>query len=90
MNRTEIEQAVIKEIHTLPFDKVAATLDYVLSLKKSAKPVINSSGTHRIEQASEGKRILSILKDTGFLASMPDAPDLSENYKDYLDWGDKT
>lgn len=33
MNRTEIEQAVLEEIHTLPLDKVEATLNFVLSLK---------------------------------------------------------
>jgi hypothetical protein len=37
MNRTEIEQAVLKEIHSLPLDKVEATLNFVLSLKN--KPV---------------------------------------------------
>ncbi|MDO9049585.1 MAG: hypothetical protein Q7U66_17850 [Methylobacter sp.] len=37
MNRTEIEQAVLKEIHTLPLDKVEATLNFVLSLK--SKPI---------------------------------------------------
>lgn len=37
MNRTEIEQAVLKEIHTLPLDKVEATLHFVLSLKN--KPI---------------------------------------------------
>ncbi len=33
MNRAEIEQAVLTEIHTLPLDKVEATLNFVLSLK---------------------------------------------------------
>ncbi len=33
MNRTEIEQAVLREIHSLPLDKVEATLNFVLSLK---------------------------------------------------------
>jgi len=33
MNRTEIEQAVLNEIHTLPLDKVEATLNFVLALK---------------------------------------------------------
>ena len=33
MNRSEIEQAVLKEVHTLPLDKVEATLNFVLSLK---------------------------------------------------------
>ncbi len=37
MTRTEIEQAVLKEIHTLPLDKVEATLNFVLSLKN--KPI---------------------------------------------------
>ncbi|MDP2902272.1 MAG: hypothetical protein Q8N96_04090 [Methylovulum sp.] len=36
MNRAEIEQAVLKEIHTLPLDKVEATLNFVLSLKNQA------------------------------------------------------
>ena len=38
---------------------------------------------------TEGEKVLAILKKTGYLGSMPDATDLSENYKDYLDWGDK-
>ena len=33
MNRAEIEQAVLIEIHNLPLDKVEATLHFVLSLK---------------------------------------------------------
>jgi hypothetical protein len=39
MNRTEIEQAVLNEIHTLPLNKVEETLNFVLSLKR--KPVKN-------------------------------------------------
>jgi hypothetical protein len=33
MNRTKIEHAVLNEIHSLPLDKVEATLNFVLSLK---------------------------------------------------------
>ena len=36
MNRDKIEQAVLKEIHTLPLDKVEATLNFVLSLKNQS------------------------------------------------------
>jgi hypothetical protein len=36
MNRAKIEQAVLKEIHTLPLDKVEATLNFVLSLKNQS------------------------------------------------------
>lgn len=38
---------------------------------------------------TEGEKVLAILKKTGYLGSMPDATDLSENYKDHLDWGNK-
>jgi hypothetical protein len=38
---------------------------------------------------TEGERVLTILQKTGYLGSMPDVADLSENYKDYLDWNDK-
>jgi hypothetical protein len=33
MNRTEIEQALLTEMHTLPLETVEATLNFVLSLK---------------------------------------------------------
>ena len=36
MNRNEIEQAVLKEIHTLPLDKVEATLNFDLALKNQS------------------------------------------------------
>ena len=36
MNRIEIEQAVLREIHSLPLDKVEATLNFVLSLKNKS------------------------------------------------------
>ncbi len=108
MNRAEIEQAVLTEIHSLPLDKIEATLSFVLSLKNNPvkkKPLgllkgkvefvlddrdsaldemYNSKST-----PTEGEKVLAILKKTGYLGSMPDATDLSENYKDYLDWGDK-
>lgn len=38
VNKTEIEQAVLKEIHTLPLDQAEEALSFILSLKrKSAK-----------------------------------------------------
>ena len=33
MNRAEIEQRVITEIHSLPFNKVEETLSFILKLK---------------------------------------------------------
>jgi len=101
MNRAEIEQAVLTEIHNLPLDKIEATLNFALSLKNNPvkkRPlgllkgkvdfaldeIYNSKST-----PTEGEKVLAILKKTGYLGSMPDATDLSENYKDYLDWGDK-
>lgn len=38
---------------------------------------------------TEGEKVLAILQKTGFLGSMPDVADLSENYKNHLDWTDK-
>ena len=38
---------------------------------------------------TEGEKVLAILQKTGFLGSMPDDADLSENFKIYLDWSDK-
>lgn len=38
MNRSEIEQAVLKEIHTLPLHQAEEALSFILSLKtKSVK-----------------------------------------------------
>jgi len=95
MNRAEIEQAVLTEIHSLPLDKIEATLNFVLSLKNNPvkkKPLgllkgkvdfalyemYNSKST-----PTEGEKVLAILKKTGYLGSMLDATDLSENHKDY-------
>jgi hypothetical protein len=36
MNRAEIEQAVLNEIHTLPLEQVEATLNFILSLKNQS------------------------------------------------------
>ena len=38
---------------------------------------------------TEGERVLDILQKTGFLGSMRDNSDLSENYKTHLDWSEK-
>ena len=35
MNRAEIEQAVLKEIHTLPLNEAEKVLKFVLSLKNT-------------------------------------------------------
>jgi hypothetical protein len=36
MNRTEIEQAVLKEIHTLPLHKAEEALSFILTLKRKS------------------------------------------------------
>ena len=56
MNRVEIEQAVLNEIHALPLDKVEATLKFVLSLKTVAKPVDKTANPSQ----GEGQRVLGI------------------------------
>ena len=62
------------------------------SLKKSTSELIAFAidEIYNIKQIpTEGERVLAILQKTGYLGSMPDVADLSENYKDYLNWGDK-
>jgi len=36
MKRTEIEQAVLKEIHTLPLHKAEEALSFILTLKRES------------------------------------------------------
>ncbi len=47
MNRTEIEQAVLKEIHTLPLDKVEATLNNEVILIVEQKTGLNHANNCR-------------------------------------------
>lgn len=39
---------------------------------------------------SEGQKAYQIVQQTGFIGSLAGDGDLSESYKDHLDWGDKT
>ncbi len=43
----------------------------------------------KIPKKTEGEKLLAILQETDFLGSLPDDENLSENYKDYLDWSHK-
>jgi len=38
---------------------------------------------------NEGKNAYQIMQQSGFIGSLEDNGDLSENYKDYLDWSHK-
>jgi hypothetical protein len=77
----ELDSQHLEKLHTLE-----------KSLKKNTSELIalaideiyNTKNT-----PTEGERVLAILQKTGYLGSLPDVSDLSENYKDYLDWGDK-
>jgi predicted transcriptional regulator len=37
---------------------------------------------------TEGQKAYELMQQSGFIGSMEDVLDLSENYKDYLDWSD--
>jgi hypothetical protein len=72
------------EILTLPAQEQQKVIDFVIKLaRQQTKPI------KQVTCQTEGEKILSALQKNGFLGSMPDIPDLSENYKDYLDWSDK-
>jgi len=77
----ELDSQHLEKLHTLE-----------KSLKKNTSELIafaideiyNTKNT-----PTEGERVLAILQKTGYLGSLPDVSDLSENYKDYFYWGDK-
>jgi len=77
----ELDSQHLEKLHTLE-----------KTLKKNTSELIAFAidEIYNIKQIpTEGERVLAILQKTGYLGSMPDVADLSENYKDYLDWGDK-
>jgi len=77
----ELDNQHLKKLHTLE-----------KSLKKSTSELIAFAIDeiyNNKESQTEGQRVLDILQKTGFLGSMPDISDLSENYKEHLDWSDK-
>lgn len=39
---------------------------------------------------SEGQNAYQLMQQSGFIGSLEDDGNLSENYKDYLDWSHKT
>ncbi len=81
------------EILTLPEQEQQKIIDFVESLRiklvnRQAKRFLDIQ-KNQTNQQTEGERVLAILQKNGYLGSMPDVADLSENYKDYLDWSDK-
>jgi hypothetical protein len=66
--------ALEKQLKITPSELIASLIDEIFD-KKIAK--------------TEGEKLLDILQETGFLGSLPDDENLSENYKDYLDWSHK-
>lgn len=81
------------EILTLPEQEQQKIIDFVESLRiklvnRQAKRFLDNP-KNQTNQQTEGERVLAILQKNGYLGSMPDVADLSENYKDYLDWSDK-
>ena len=49
---------------------------------------IDETFPKKIEQ-TEGEKVLDILKQTGYLGSLSDDENLSETYKEHLDWSHK-
>jgi len=67
-------QTLEKTLKKSTSELIAFAIDEIYSTKK---------------QPTEGEKVLAILQKTGFLGSMPDVADLSEDFKNHLDWGDK-
>lgn len=76
----ELDEQLIEKLHEQE-SKLKKNISELIALavdKTFTKPV-----------PTEGEKLLGILKNTGYLASMPDDENLSENYKEHLNWGDK-
>jgi len=74
-------QEIATEILTLSESEQQKVLDFIELLKIQS----HESSTH----PTIGQRILAQLKETGYLGCFSDVPDLSKNYKEYLDWSDQ-
>jgi len=69
-------------------------LKTLLELQETLKIGVNSeieanNSDNSISSQTIGQRILAQLKETGYLGCFSDVPDLSKNYKEYLDWSNK-
>ncbi len=79
----ELDQQHIEKLHEQE-RKLKKTVSELITL------AIDEIYSKKEAQAvTEGQKVLDILKHTGYLGGLPDKSDLSENYKDYLDWSDK-
>jgi len=77
----ELDKQHIDKLHNLEInlkkstcELIAFAIDEVYSNK--SKP-------------TEGEKLLGILKQTGYLGSLSDDENLSETYKEHLDWSHK-
>jgi len=79
----ELDQQHIEKLHEQE-RKLKKTVSELITL------AIDEIYSKKEAQAvTEGQKVLDVLKHTGYLAGLSDVPDLSENYKDYLDWNHK-
>ena len=77
----DLDSQHLEKLHTLEKSLKKNTSEFIAF---AIDEIYNTKNT-----PTEGERVLAILQKTGYLGSLPDVSDLSENYKDYLDWGDK-
>jgi len=83
--------AVAEKEHRSPSEIIKQLINFYLKEKKESEPKIDcfeNQDPLELQKAmrdeTEGEKLLAVLKKTGFLGSLPDSPDLSENYKTYL------
>jgi hypothetical protein len=71
-------------------------LDKLQALEKSLKKTTSELIAFAIDEVfiktavnSEGQNAYQLMQQSGFIGSLEDDGNLSENYKDYLDWNHK-
>lgn len=74
-------QEIATEILALPETEQQKVIDFIAFLKNQS----SESPTYQ----TRGQQILAQLQETGYLGGFSDVPELSKNYKEYLDWSSK-
>ncbi len=75
-------EEIATQISTLSKPEQQQVIDFIELLKIQSHEFTTSQ--------TQGQHILAQLKETGYLGCFADVADLSENYKEYLDFSDKT
>ena len=73
----------------MPKEYANQDVELVVIIQTQKKISSTENANAKKAELTQGQKVLDILESTAYLASLPDIENLSENYKEYLDWSDK-